>query len=288
MAVHLTTGYPLKQGSTEAQIANLQQVVTSLIDELGHILYNLDSGNVLESATVKHLKAGSVTAEAISQEYRAEVKNEIDGSAEKITQEFKVADGELSSKIDNAKTELNGEITKNSTFIKQNANNILIHAEQIKDNETNISSVKLMADGIQAQVSELEDDTAQKFTEVDITAEGITSRVADLETFKESRFTQTVDGFELDGDRSVFTGAIALTDNTKTGRFAIYHDESNPDEPKVYLKNTTTERADVIIGEGSDSLETNVYIGSNVNTQRVATQGWVKKYVKDNAVAVYG
>lgn len=45
MAVNLTTGYPLAAGDEKAQITNLQQVLTSLIDELRHILYNLDDGN---------------------------------------------------------------------------------------------------------------------------------------------------------------------------------------------------------------------------------------------------
>ena len=99
MPAHLTTGYPLKTGDTKTQLANLQQVVTSLIDELSHILYNLDAGNVLEAATVQKLKAGSVTAEAISQSYKTEVMDTIDGSAATLRQEFTAADGKLTSEI---------------------------------------------------------------------------------------------------------------------------------------------------------------------------------------------
>ena len=69
MAVHLTTGYPLAAGDEKTQIANLQQVVTSLIDELRHILYHLDDGNFSEKIAKE--KAGmkaeiEMSAEAIS------------------------------------------------------------------------------------------------------------------------------------------------------------------------------------------------------------------------------
>ena len=53
MAVHITTGYPLIYGDQKTQLANVQGVVTDLIDQLQHALYNLDAGNVKEAASVK-------------------------------------------------------------------------------------------------------------------------------------------------------------------------------------------------------------------------------------------
>ena len=53
MATHITTGYPLKHGDEKAQLANVQDVLTDLIDQLSHALYNLDAGNVKEAASVK-------------------------------------------------------------------------------------------------------------------------------------------------------------------------------------------------------------------------------------------
>lgn len=270
MAVHLTTGYPLKQGSTEIQLANLQQVVTSLIDELGHILYNLDSGNVLESARDK----------VLTKEMR-ETKEELDG---KIT-ENKTSIKQTADTIElHAESiEKHGEtLSQHSTLIKQNADDITLHAESIKDNANNIASIKLTADGIQTQVSELKDGVGERFSMIEQNAGEIESQVVDLVKLKESTFIQNGEGFVLDGEKTAFTGVVYLTDNDKVNRFSLFYTNARGFE-EVFIHSCTGASIPIIIGDHDGD----VFIGWNSDGNEVATRQWVKDYVKDNAVAVY-
>lgn len=53
MAVHITTGYPNQYGDIATQLKNLQDVVTSLIDNVEWAVCHLDAGNVVEASSVK-------------------------------------------------------------------------------------------------------------------------------------------------------------------------------------------------------------------------------------------
>ena len=70
------------------------------------------------------LKAGSVKANAISQEYTRTIEDKITGVKNTLTQEFKVADGELSSKISDTKQDLQGNINAVSNTLTQTTNSL--------------------------------------------------------------------------------------------------------------------------------------------------------------------
>lgn len=49
----LTVGYPMEKYDTDANLAEVRSVLNETIDQLRYILCNLDSGNVIEAASVK-------------------------------------------------------------------------------------------------------------------------------------------------------------------------------------------------------------------------------------------
>lgn len=324
MAVHLTTGYPLKQGSTEIQLANLQQVVTSLIDELGHILYNLDSGNVLESATVKHLKAGSVTAEAISQEYREEVKNEIDGSAMEITQKFEVADGRLLSEINNTKTELDGKITENKSLITQTAIDIRAEVSEVQEGvENNEASIEMNSNAIKNAVTKTMSYGQAASGSGEPTSETNKDKLYFDETDKQyyyydelnkkwektdtnsiySAFIQTADGFELNGKTVKISGDLITKGTIKGGliievseQLKIGDGESKDESKSISFADGASIYTCLAGGPHYDGIaisSNGLYIYSKpdmirfVNPDNTSSTITLEEYVQNNAVALY-
>ena len=82
----------------------------------GHINANFITVGYLNGGIID---AGTITADALSQEYRDSVQNSIDGSANTVRQEFRAANAELDSKITNTATEMNDNVTLINTDISE-------------------------------------------------------------------------------------------------------------------------------------------------------------------------
>lgn len=72
------------------------------------------------------IRAGSVSAGSLSQEYRNSVTNAITGVETSVTQAFQAADGQLSSEISEEVTRARGVESTMSSLISQNAQNITL------------------------------------------------------------------------------------------------------------------------------------------------------------------
>lgn len=75
------------------------------------------------------LKAGSVTAAAISQSFKTEVTNEIGTAISEVEQAFVAADGQLKSIIENVNTILNGDIAaveESVSILRQTVENFML------------------------------------------------------------------------------------------------------------------------------------------------------------------
>ena len=247
-----------------------------------------------------------------AQRIESEVKNLSDADKElssKITQE---AD-KIRSEVKETTDTINGEFEKYST-IEQTAEEIkntvtrtfvtnLIDGDYVTNDALNeykvtvTSAIDQKADEINLSVSstyETQDNANGQYSSlrssissISIEAGEISSRVGSLEDGQYgdyTLFTQSADKFYFDGDQTIFTGCIWLTNNNKVKRFSISHDESNPAKPFIQLYN---QNDPLIIGRN----QTSVYVGDDNNDNSlVATRGWVL----DNAgsggtvVAVFG
>ena len=259
-------------------------------------------------------------SDADFQSSKAQTAQKIEMEVKKLT----AADSELSSKItqeaDKIRSEvkettdaINGEFEKYST-IEQTAEKIsatvtkeyvtnLIDGDYVTNDAletykvTVTSAIDQKADEINLSVSstyETQDNANGQYSSlrnsissISIEAGEISSRVGSLEDGQYgdyTLFTQSADKFYFDGDQTIFTGCIWLTNNNKVKRFSISHDESNPAKPFIQLYN---QNDPLIIGRN----QTSVYVGDDNNDNSlVATRGWVL----DNAggggtvVAVFG
>ena len=169
------------------------------------------------------------------------------------------------------------------SILSQTSSEIKATVKKELDNGDYVTQAELTltADGLRGRVVDLEAFQ----TDIEATANGITSRVQDLETFKSSTFIQNTDGFLLDGNKTAITGVIYLTDNNKTVKTSLFHDESQGYE-QVLFHSCTTTNVPIIIGD----YDSNVYIGNYSDGYEVATRRWVESTIADGvqAVAVFG
>lgn len=297
----------------------LRNEVQLLRDELAimrrkfeDIIYNLDTDNfssrfVKEQGKMK--TAIEVTAEGIKTKVS---KEDLDKSLSSYSTIEQTAD-----KISTAVTSINNstdEKLKNYSTIEQTAEKIsstvtkeyvtdLIGDEYVTNDALNeykvtvTSTINQKADEINLSVSstyETQDNANSTYSSlrssissISIEADGISSRVGSLEDGQYgdyTLFTQSADKFYFDGDQTIFTGCIWLTNNDKEKRFSISHDESNPAKPFIQLYNMFDP---LIIGRD----QTSVYVGDDNNDNSlVATRGWVldNAGVGGTVVAVFG
>lgn len=90
----------------------------------GHINANFITVGYLDGNIIE---AGSIQADAISQEYTDSIQDSIDGSANAVRQEFCTANAELSSRIEQTRTELDGDmsvVNASISEIRQNVDSI--------------------------------------------------------------------------------------------------------------------------------------------------------------------
>lgn len=194
------------------------------------------------------------------------------------------------------------------TSITQTEESIKLQAEKVTENSQNISTLQITAEEIESTVFEKNDDgtktskiqqTADAITtevtnrinedrklssQITQTAESISTRVGEVEKGKfgkYSLFTQKADGFILDGEKTVFTGVIYLTDNNNNRRFSMFHSKSNGLLEDDSFERVLLHSCDdynplkyIIIGDGTYNYH-NVYIGDDSANSLVATQGWV-------------
>ncbi len=103
----------------------------------GAIVADFITAGTIDGALIK---AGSVEAESISQEYQKSVTDAITGVENRVTQAFKAADGELSSTITQEISRAKGIEQTLSSSIKQTADSITSEVTRAKNAETTLSS----------------------------------------------------------------------------------------------------------------------------------------------------
>ena len=191
---------------------------------------------------------------------------------------YNLDDNNFSSKILEEKDNMKAEISVTSEKISA-----AVTREDLSNELLNYSSIEQTADMISSTVEEIVGDTYATKSYVKQTAGDITSMVETIEngTFKnKTLFQQTDDTFLFDGDNTVFTGIIYLTDNNGNKRFAIWHDETQG-YPQVRLgtsgKNTIS--TPIVIGNINNG-EHNVFIGSDTSNNRIVTRGWIENEFK--------
>ena len=145
--------------------------------------------------------------------------------------------------------------------------------------------------GINSKASsdEVESMISQTASEINTRISGVSGSVSSLKqtvnSFKAkiigekgtSIFTQTDDGFELDGNKTVINSVIYLTNNDGDRVFSFFVDENYGTQ--LIMHNTTNKNYPIILGDGEG-----VYISSSSSDNKVATQGWVK----ENCTATFG
>ncbi len=231
-----------------------------------------------------------------------ELSSKITQEADKIRSEVKSATETIDTKFENYST-IEQTAEKISTTVTREYVTDLIGDEYVTNDTLNeykvtvTSAIDQKADEINLSVSstyETQDNANGQYSSlrssissISIEADSISSRVGDVEDGQfgdYTLFTQSADKFYFDGDKTIFTGCMWLTNNDKENRFSISHDESNPLNPFIQLYN---QNDPLIIGRN----QTSVYIGdANTDNSLVATRGWVMDNagVGGTVVAVFG
>lgn len=273
---------------TDKQLRNEVQL---LRDELAimkrkyeDIIYNLDTDNfssrfVKEQGDMK--TAIEVTAKGIKTKVsNEEFESEKIQTATLISSEIKKLDDSISTKI----TQTEDKITLSAYETKEYVTNLL-EGDYVKESEFS-SLFSVEAEGIYSEVSRLDtraDNLSSSISSVSQTADDISFQVSAIDngTFQnKTLFTQSSDKFYFDGEKTVFTGCIWLTDNSKKNSFSISHDESQNAQRVIYLHNPYDP---LVIGRNQES----VYIASsNTDDNLIATRGWVNDHAGSGGTVV--
>ena len=196
------------------------------------------------------------------------------------------------------------------TKIEQTADKIELQAEKVEENEKSIASLEITAGKIESNVKELGAADNTLSSRITQTAESITSEVAARTSADEalsSRITQTAneissrvesiedgkikgytlfkqtnDTFLFDGEKSVFTGVVYLTDDYGNKRFSFFHTDARGFE-EVLIHSCTAERIPIVLGD----YEGDVYIGWKADGNEVATRNWVRANGGGSSTAVF-
>lgn len=278
----------------------LRNEVQLLRDELAimkrkyeDILYNLDTDNFSQ----RIVKQGKDMYTKIEQ-----TADEISLQAEKIEDnETKVAElsvtaGQISSEVSDVKK----DVSANKSLIEQTANSIestvesVVNDTYIKDklgdeyltDATFRTNLRQDAYGIYATVEETYEtksdaneaysDLNSYISNVSIETDNISTKVGKLENGKYGSytlFTQSDDTFLFDGDKTVFTGCVYLTDNNDKKAFSIFLNQGDYDAFYMWGYGDY-DTAPIILG---NTYGNGVYIGSYTDNNRVATRQWVRE-----------
>lgn len=270
----------------------LRNEVQLLRDELAimkrkyeDIIYNLDDDN-FSSRFVKEKGDMRTAIEVNAEGIKTKVSNEKFESAMKQTAE----------KIETSVSAINEDL-KNYSTIEQTAEKItatvtkdyvttLIDGEYVT-NANFETKFNVCAEGIYSTVEntyETKEDANSNYSSlrgsissVSVEADNISTRVGCIENGEFSGhtlFKQTNDTFLFDGDYSVFTGCIWLTNNNEDKAFSIFLDENQAAGYEAFYLwgSGSYYTTPIIIG---NSTASNVYIGNYTENNRVATRGWV-------------
>lgn len=174
------------------------------------------------------------------------------------------------------------------------------------DNENFSSSIIKEKDKMKAEIKITAEEVSSKVSSKDVesmisqTAKSIYSRIEGVEgDYSEisqsvgeisskvsgengifSLFEQTADGFYFDGNKAKFTGVIFLTNNEKKDILSIFVSETGGDEGNPVVRMWTQGNLPLVLGNG----DTDVYLGSNAEKNKVASRDWVK----NNCTAKFG
>ena len=273
----------------------LKNEVQSLRDELAimkrkyeDIIYNLDDDNfssrfVKEKGDMK--TAIEITAEGIktkvsNEEFESTIKQTADAIRSEVKSATETLDGKFKnySSIEQTDNKISLSVKETKEYTEEYITDTLANGGYVT-NTTFKSQFDIQAQGIYATVeanyNDLSGDISSLSSSVSSirqTANSISTRVGNVEDgqFGEhTLFEQTAGTFYFDGNQTVYTGCIWLTNNAKEKRFSISHDESNPATPFIQLYNPYDP---LIIGRN----QTSVYIASsNTSDNLIATRGWV-------------
>jgi hypothetical protein len=243
----------------------LRNEVQLLRDELAifkrkfeDIIYNLDDDNF--SSRIVREKG----------EMRTAIKVTAEGIETKVSsEEFESEKIQTESKIESAVTALNNDL---SSKITQTVSAIEQEVKARGEADTQLSSkITQTASEINSTVTANYNSLSSSISSVRQTANSVSSRVESVEDGKFNGYTlfeQTNDQFFFDGQKTVFTGCIYLTDNQKNKKFSFFHNE---DDNTVYMWDYVDSTLKIVIGDD----EGRVYIGDGNPGSEIATRNWV-------------
>lgn len=263
---------------TDRQLRNEVQL---LRDELAimkrkyeDIIYNLDTDN-FSSRFVKEQGDMKTAIEVTAKGIEAKVSNEEFQSKLSLTAE------RFETSISNLDLTLSSKITQSAETIKAEVKQELEDGDFVTKTTFELTTAELSS-----EVSRLDkraDSLSGSISTISQTAENISFQVSAIDngTFNnKTLFTQSSDKFYFDGNQTIFTGCIWLTNNKKQKKFSINHDETNPATPFIQLYN---QNDPLIIGRNQES----VYIASsNTDDNLIATRGWVEDHAGSGGTVV--
>ncbi len=253
----------------------LKSEVQSLRDELAmmkrkyeDILYNIGDEN-FSSTFIREKNSMrtqiSVNAQGIETKVsRSDLKGELEGysTIEQTDEKIKTEVYAINENLKNYSTIEQTADAITSKVTKEYVNTLI--GDTYVTNAVLKSEISQSADGIYLFVSqeyETKDDADNSYnnlneyiSEISLKADSVSTRVTDLEAFKTSVFTQTSSGFALDGEKTVFTGVIYITDNNKENRFSLFHDESQGYEQVFIGSSGACTGLPIHIGNSGDTL----------------------------------
>jgi hypothetical protein len=243
----------------QMEVKQLRNEVQLLRDELAifkrkyeDIIYNLDDDNF--SSTLLREKEGMKTSIEVNAEgIKTKVSNDDFESA--MTQTAELIETKVSSE------ELETVITQTASEIKTEVN------ATTDGKLANYSTKSQTASEINSAVSLLDNSISS----IRQTAKTISSRVESVEGGEFNGYTlfeQTNDQFFFDGQKTVFTGCIYLTDNQKNKKFSLFHNE---EDNTVYMWDYVDSTLKIVIGDDDGR----VYVGDGNPGSEIATRNWV-------------
>jgi hypothetical protein len=224
----------------QMEVKQLRNEVQLLRDELAifkrkyeDIIYNLDDDNF--SSTLLREKEGMKTSIEVNAEG---IKTKV--SSEQLESAMTQTAGLIETKVNNLENTLSTKISQTEKEIN-------------------------------ATVSATYDSLSSSISSVKQTAKTISSRVESVEGGEFNGYTlfeQTNDQFFFDGQKTVFTGCIYLTDNQKNKKFSFFHNE---EDNTVYMWDYVDSTLKIVIGDDDGR----VYVGDGNPGSEIATRNWV-------------
>lgn len=130
------------------------------------------------------IKAGSVQAGSLSQEYRKSVMDEIKSSSNEVTQAFQAADGQVLSTVNNTLSnysttaQMNSEITQSANSINTSVSQTYLTKDSAATTYATQSSLKQTADSIETEVTRAKNAESALSSSISQNASNITLKVS--------------------------------------------------------------------------------------------------------------